>query len=148
MGIISIGYAFLIELPRWVFPNVYRPRLAFQTALAIGLALSGFGSLGLWGLYKHGVPYDKFVHVLLPTLLMYTGTRLFVARGRSMVKAGRLVAIIIAISSVGWEIIEHIASVYFHLGFFGVIFDRDSIWDIAANFTGIALAGLALYRKL
>lgn len=152
MGVISFFHAFLIQLPVFVFRvpvgtseeqarKIKFSREQFQSALAIGLLLSGLGSLGLWGLYQKGIPYDKFIHFLFPALMMVSASYLFrVLYGWSLKKAAWRVALIVMVSGVAWEYIEFIAARYFELGFFGKLFDRNSVLDILSNILGI-LAG-------
>lgn len=159
MGFISFFYAFLLELPVFVFRiagnapeeqvrEMTETRDRFRSALAVGLLLCGLGSLGLWGLYQKGIPYDKMVHFIFPLLMMVTGSRLFkLWYGWSLKKALWRVGLIIAVSGVAWEFIEFIAARYFELGFFGKLFDRNSALDILSNLLGVVVGSVIMRRR-
>lgn len=143
MGLAAIGYSFLIALPAWVFRELRdrRELLQFQTALATGMALNGIGSLGAWGLYKYGFDYDKLVHFVFPALMVYFGARLLRIRsGKPVITMALLTAVIVMASGVAWEYIEYFFASYFHFGFFGTLFDPDSIRDLLANMAGVIAA--------
>ncbi len=150
----AFAFIFFIELPRWVFkrdqnlPEKIQSRLGLQTALAIGLMLSGLGTLGLWGLYKHGIPYDKFVHFIFP--LLFTSASIWVIHiwyRLSFKKAALIMLSIVIAFGVLWEVGEFLFAHYFHIGFFGTLFDKDSIIDVICNILGISLGVLIASKK-
>ena len=51
-----------------------------------------------------------------------------------------LTAVIVMASGVAWEYIEYFFASYFHFGFFGTLFDPDSIRDLLANMAGVIAA--------
>jgi len=148
----SFFFIFLIELPALIWRDDQNSaekilaRLNLQIVLAGGLFFSSLGSLGLWGLYKRGIPYDKFVHFGFPLALAIVGISFFQSQfGMSLKKATLRVLLIIVLSSVAWEILESIFARFFHIGFFGTLFDRDSILDMVSNLAG---AGLGVLIKI
>ncbi len=140
MGVVSFLFAFFVELPK-IITKIPESR-GLQISLAVGLILSGLGSLGLWGLHQKGIPYDKFVHFVMPALLTYSGIRLLsIWKKISIKKSTFIISIIIGICGVAWEYVEFYFRHYFQIGFFGQLFDQDSLKDIIINFAGI-LAGI------
>jgi hypothetical protein len=139
-------YVFLIELPALILRHPKTPAQTralhnFQLALAVGLVACSLGSLGLWGLYHQGIPYDKFVHFGFPFVMVVTGIE--IARtwwGWSFKKSSLVLVLILLLSGVAWEYIEFFFAFRFHLGFYGTLFDHDSIFDMVANAFG-TLAG-------
>lgn len=146
MGIVAIGYSFLITLPTWVF-RPSRERDWFQIALALDLLLCGLGSLGFWNISIIGMfGYDKLIHFTFSASMMVTATYLLSSHNRwSMKKTVFIVALLIAVSGVAWEYIEYFFAAYFHFGYFGTLFDYDSRHDILANILGV-MAGLIVIR--
>ncbi len=142
MGLIAIIYALIIQLPRWIL-KPSREVDRFQLALTIGLIFSGIGSLGAWGHQIGGiVSYDKFVHFLLPCLMMVSGAPLLAhLNGWSRTRAVLTALAIIVASGVLWEYIEYTFAAYFHVGYFGALFDHDSQMDIVTNTIG-AIIGI------
>lgn len=149
MALISFLYAFIIEFPSLVLKRESSTekraaKVQFQVALAVGLLLCGLGSLGLWGLYQIDIPYDKFVHFTFSVLMTVAGTYIFRYWSGLSLKRSLLVAVaIVGLSGVGWEYIEAFFAHYFHVGFFGRLFDHDSRFDIYTNLLG-AGAGAAI----
>ncbi len=149
----SFFYIFLIESPLLVFRNANSPgkitnRLRLQKVLAVGLILCGLGSLGLWGLYHKGIPYDKFVHFGFPMALTVAGIAVFKSwYGIPFRIAALRVFLIVSLSAVAWEVVESVFARYFHIGFFGALFDRDSLLDIVFNVVGLALGILVAAKQ-
>lgn len=149
MALIGLFYAFLIEVPVFVFrsqsPNLQleTSRTKFQAALGVSLLFSGLGSLGLWGLYKEGIPYDKFVHFFISVVLTATGIHLIHAwRNWSFKKTVIVVLVISCLVGVAWEFTEYFFDKYVHLGYFGKLFDADGMHDLLFDFLGTFLGGL------
>lgn len=143
MGLAAIVYAFFISVPALAVHRLKGTAVMenFQAALALGLLMCGLGSLGAWGWYQHGFAYDKLVHFILPAMMVYFGSKLLATIWRVRIPAAALAAAgIVALSGLAWEYIEAFFAGYFHLGFFGALFDYDSIGDLIANLSGVVMA--------
>ncbi len=147
MGLVAIGFSFLINLASWVLPRFrnHPTLLAFQCILATDLILSGIGSLGAWGLYRYGFAYDKLVHFIFSATMMYfIGRVVLLWKNVRATPALIILALIVSLCGVVWELIEYVFAAYFHLGLFGTLFDHDSRRDILINITGVLVAVGAL----
>ena len=160
MGIMAFVYVFIIQLPLFVFripaddnAGAVKEKMFFrgqlQAALAVGLLLGGLGSLGLWGLYNVGIPYDKFVHFSFTAIMMVSGAYvLYAFNGWSLMKSIIFVAFVVGLSGVVWEFIEFGADRWLHVGYFGQLFDHDSMFDINTDLLGvIAGTGIIAWRQ-
>ncbi len=160
MGLVALAYCFLIQLPVFVFripqnapASSVKEKLFFrgqlQAALSLGFLLSGLGSLGLWGLYRVGVPYDKIVHFTFSALLMVSGAHVFQAwYGWPLKKTAILLALVISVSGVAWEFTEFFSDRWLHFGYFGQLFDSDSLFDIFTNLSGASVGvGMIAWRQ-
>ncbi len=160
MGLTAILYSFCIQLPALVFsiPShstaassverqlFYRERL--QVGLSIGFLLGGLGSLGFWGLYKVGIPYDKFIHFIFPVLVIVPASSLLRALyGWSWKKSLILLALAACVSGIAWEFVEYASFHWLRFGFFGQLFDSDSLRDIYTTFLGVGVAAVFLVRR-
>jgi hypothetical protein len=149
MGLLAIGYSFIIQLPIWLFRRLRETDVMkqFQAVLALDLLLCSIGSLGGWGWYQYNFPYDRLVHFVFPATMMYFGALLFASYYRwSLKKSALIVLAIIVLSGIAWEFIESFSAVYFHFGYFGALFDDDSKYDILTNIFGI-VSGLIYLKK-
>ena len=159
MALAALVYCVVIELPVFVFrlsrngrsdDARYVARTQFQVALAIGFLLGGLGSLGLWQLHTVGIPYDKFVHFTFSMLLTIFGANLLrVWHAWSLKKS--LLILLALVTSLGavWECIELLSDRWLNFGYFGSLFDHDSLRDVMINIMG-ALVGsgiLAFWRR-
>jgi len=153
MALVALLYSFLIELPALIIRDSDITtdqekiffRRQFQIVLALGLLASGLGSLGLWGLYQIGIPYDKFVHFSFSAVMTISGTFFIqVWQGWSFKKTIFLIILIVGASDLVWEFIELWSNRYLNFGFFGHLFDHDSIFDILSGLLGVIAGGVIL----
>lgn len=152
MGAISFAYAFLIHSPVLVWrtedARKIKYRLRLQLALALGLLLSGLGSLGLWGLYKIGFEYDKVVHFIFSFLLTFAGAQFLKEYYTlSWKRAIWWIILVMVPVSVVWELVELFSARVLELGFYGHWWDRDSIIDIILDLAGMGAGILSVLWK-
>lgn len=153
MGTMAVLYSFFIQLPLLIFRAPPRSSAAadverLQVGLSIWLLLNGLGSLGLWGLYQVGISYDKFVHFIFPVLVIVPGFSLVRSLyGWSSKKALITLVLLICVSAVAWEYAEYASARWLHFGFFGQLFDQDSILDILYTCLGAGAAALFLTTR-
>lgn len=154
MALTAVVYVLCIQLPVWVF-RLPRSRVVFdaqellerrvnlQAGLALGFLLSGLGSLGLWGLHQVGIPYDTIVHAAFSGLIMAYGAPMLSAwYGWSRTKAVVVVGLLIAVGGVVWEVVELASDRLLQFGYFGELFDRNSLFDIIANIVGASIGSV------
>ena len=158
MGLVALAYCFLIQLPVFIFripenadasamKEKVSSRGQLQAALSLGFLLSGLGSLGLWGLYRVGIPYDKIVHFTFSALLTVSGAYVFQAwYGWSLKKTAIVLALVIGVSGIAWEFTEFFSDRWLHFGYFGQLFDGDSLFDIFTNLSGAGV-GIIAWRQ-
>ena len=140
MGIVAISYSYLIALPRIIFKKVPLQTIQeFQGILAVNLILCSIGSLGLWSTSFWGViDYDKLVHFIFSASMLVVGPPLLSRQYSWSIKKAVIISMIItAFSGIAWEFIEYFFAAYFHIDFFGTLFDHDSRFDLITNLSGI-----------
>lgn len=154
MALTAVVYVLCIQLPVWVFRlprgraanddlELLKRRTNLQVGLALGFALSGLGSLGLWGLHEVGIPYDAIVHAAFSGLIMACGAPMLSAwYGLSRTKAILVVGVLVACSGVAWELVELASDRLLQFGYFGELFDRNSIFDLVANIAGASVGSV------
>ena len=147
MGIMSFISALLIFLPRIFFKKNNESIINFQFAISLGLALNGFGAIGLFKLYEYGIPYDKIVHFFVSFVLIIGLSNFLMNDGKSYFKKP-LVVSFLAIIFLGffWEIMEILFDAIFETQTFGVYGQdviRDTFFDIVNNFLG-AISGMLI----
>lgn len=160
MTLVAFIYAFLIQLPVLIFripqhaavPEVNEKmffRGQLQVALSISFLLGALGSLGLWGLYKVNIPYDKYVHFIFSTLGMVSGVYVLrIWNGWSLKKSALILALVMGMLGVAWEFTEYFSDRWLHFGFYGRLFDHDSLFDIFTDVLGIAAgASIVAWRQ-
>ncbi len=150
MGVAAILYSYLISLPKIIFKKAPQSLIKkFQIALALSLIFCGLGSLGLWSSTFRGIiDYDKFVHFLFFFSMTAVGSPLLAMQNKWSIKKAVIVAVAItAFSGVAWEFIEYFFAAYFHIGFFGTLFDHDSRFDLITNLSGIMTGVLFLVLR-
>ncbi len=156
-GIFSFISAFFIILPKFLFrskPDELGMKkeslINFQIAVAISLILNGFGSLGLFQLYKVGFEYDKMVHFITGLIMTIAFSRLLFYRyGFSFKKAVFLSAFLMLIAGIGWEIFEFLSDFIFGtktFGVYGAQIKRDTALDLIFDLAGIIAGALVFWR--
>lgn len=157
-GIFSFISAFFIILPKFLFrskPDELGMKkeslINFQIALAISLILNGFGSLGLFQLYKVGFEYDKMVHFITGLIMTIAFSRLLFYRYEfSFTKAVFLSAFLMLVAGALWEIFEFLSDFILGtktLGVYGAQIKKDTILDLVFDFLGIVAGILVLSRR-
>ncbi|KKT28636.1 MAG: hypothetical protein UW43_C0004G0039 [Candidatus Yanofskybacteria bacterium GW2011_GWA1_44_21] len=147
MASLAFFFVLIIELPSKIFsPSPERDK--FQDAIAFSLAASSVGTLGAWSKSVWFVPYDIFVHFIIPFLMFVSALNLFsTVYAWPKKKTGVILFVVIAVIGIIWEYIEYWLYARYGVGYFGKLFDWDSITDIAANTAGLlAGAAFAAYR--
>lgn len=122
-----------------------------QVAIAASIGLNGLGGLGLYKLYKFGIPYDKIMHFLIPAILMVFGVY-FLTKRFSVTKKYATIAMIVGIfvASVAWEGVEVAQDRIFGTktaGVYGEDYVGDTVWDMIAATGGIGAGAYALRRS-
>ncbi|MBU1159567.1 hypothetical protein KKD04_00095 [Patescibacteria group bacterium] len=147
MGIMSFISALLIFLPRIFFKKNNESIINFQFAISLGLALNGFGAIGLFKLYEYGIPYDKIVHFFVSFVLIIGLSNFLMNDGKSYFKKPLLVSFLaIIFLGFSWEIMEILFDAIFKTQTFGVYGQdviRDTFFDIVNNFLG-AISGMLI----
>lgn len=155
MAGISLLSMMLVALPGWIFnPTDERRKkilLSSQVIIAFSIFINGAGGLGLYKLYKIGIPYDKILHVIVPLMLVFA-TALFVHRwyGVSVKNAIVYSAITIFVLCVGWEGWEVLQDSLFGTktaGVYGEDYWNDTTLDILSDAIGVALGSLFVSHR-
>src|SRR3989344_1508829 len=140
MGFMAIAYSFIIDLPRRFFKES-SSKLAqeFQIILIINLLLCSLGSLGLWSTtFLKVIDYDKLVHFFFSASILFIGSLALSSKYKYSIKKTVIITVIIIVFfGVAWEFIEYFFATYFHVGYFGTLFDHDSRFDLITNLSGI-----------
>ncbi len=68
IGSVSFLSAFLIFSS--IEPQKQKTLLKVKATIALSLSLNGLGGLGLFQLYKVGIPYDKILHFFIPLIVV------------------------------------------------------------------------------
>ncbi len=151
MGVIGLLCACLIILPRLVFKSaiseIKEKALTFlQNILAIILLLNAAGALGLFQLYKIGFEYDKFLHFIVPSLIVIALTY-FNYHWYDIQKFGKsliLSTILVIVGGFAWELFEFLGDSILKtqmLGYYGKFISEDTFWDLIMNGLG-SIAGI------
>lgn len=157
-SIFSFISAFLIVLPKFLFRSKQddsearkKSLVDFQITLAISLILNGFGSLGLFQLYKVGFEYDKIIHFITGLIMSVSFARLLFYRYEfSFRKAVFLSAFLMLIAGMGWEVFEFLSDFILGtktLGVYGAQIKKDTILDLVFDFLGIVAGVIVLSRR-
>lgn len=156
-GIFSFVSAFFIILPKFLFRSkpdesgIKKESLVdFQISLVISLILNGFGSLGLFQLYKVGFEYDKMIHFITGLIVSVAfGRLLFYRYGFGLKKAVFLSAFLMLIAGAGWEIFEFLSDFIFGtktFGVYGMQIKRDTALDLIFDLAGVIAGALVFGR--
>jgi hypothetical protein len=155
MGIGALIFAMVTLSPEWLLephtPGQSKAREQLQVHVALSLALSGAGELGLWQLYLIGFEYDKMVHILIPALLTYAFSRFIYTWWETPWKKTVIrTALVILFVSLLWEGVEFYSDQIFGTQLFGVYGEHlsiDTIVDVICDILGIGIVTLVLLRK-
>ncbi|MDP2648190.1 MAG: DUF2238 domain-containing protein [Candidatus Yanofskybacteria bacterium] len=160
MGVVSFIFTILLFAPNLIFrvKGIHRhfelknnAILNLRFAMAICFLLSGAGELGLWQLYSVGLPYDKFVHFIVPLILVIAVSDILYHWGewpRKRAMAVSMAAVLFA--SFFWEAIEFYSDRIFGTQLFGVYgthVSKDTVWDMIFDVLGVVGAWLIMQRK-
>lgn len=122
-----------------------------QAALAVSIGLNGIGGLGLYKLYKVGIPYDKIMHFVIPVILLVFGAYFLVHRFNKTKKYAIVFMIIaVFVGSVLWEGVEVGQDRIFGTktaGVYGEDYINDTILDIVSAIAGLAVGAYWLTRS-
>ena len=122
-----------------------------QAALAVSIGLNGIGGLGLYKLYKVGIPYDKIMHFVIPVILLVFGAYFLVHRLNKTKKYAIIFMVIaIFVGSVLWEGVEVGQDRLFGTktaGVYGEDYINDTILDIVSAIAGLAVGAYWLTRS-
>lgn len=155
MGFMSFASALLIILPKIIFqPQDEKKKEAlikFQFYIALALMLNGLGSLGLFQLYRYGLPYDKMLHFIIPFMITIWLTRFICAWWNwEFKKAIATAAVLIMIGGISWEILEYLSDLLLKtksFGIYGEYINKDTIMDILFNTFGIITGVIVLLKR-
>lgn len=155
-GIFSFISAFVIILPARIFHAHEQKKkeslINLQTVITIGLFLNGFGSLGLFQLYRVGFQYDKVLHfsialIVIPFLAYFIYNWYELTFRKSIL----LAALIMILTGLIWEGLEYSIDFIFKtktFGLYGTEPIRDTILDLIFNVVGACIAvSFLLYRR-
>jgi len=155
MAGISLLSMLLVALPGWIFTATDEKRkkilLSSQVVIAFSVFINGAGGLGLYKLYKIGIPYDKIMHVIVPLMLVYVAV-VFAHHwyGVSVTHAIIYAAVAIFLLCVGWEGWEVLQDSLFGTktaGVYGEDYWNDTTLDILSDAIGIAFGSLLAQRR-
>lgn len=122
-----------------------------QMALAVSIGMNGLGGLGLYKLYRVGIPYDKIMHFVIPVILLVFGVY-FLMHRYNKPKKYAIVFMVVAVfvGSVVWEGVEVGQDRLFGTktaGIYGEDYVNDTILDIVSAAAGLALGSYWLARS-
>lgn len=148
MGVMAFLNAFILISLSWFFPvRDTRQKIAFmrtRTIFVVALLLNAAGALGLYKLYRIGIPYDKFLHFLIPLLLTIALVHLRVGWRHSSLPAALSWSLIVVFTSgIGWEFWESFSDWIFGTQSWGIYQEyivTDTAFDILMNTLGILTA--------
>lgn len=155
MGFISFASALLIILPKIIFRSLGEKKkealIKFQFYIALALILNGLGSLGLFQLYRYGLPYDKMLHFIIPLMATIWLTNFICAWWDwEFKKAIVTAAILIMIGGISWEILEYLSDLLLKtksFGIYGEYINKDTIMDVLFNAAGIITGVIILLNR-
>jgi len=156
MASLAFVSVLLILLPRIVFrvkeENKKEALLRIQVTITLGLLINGAGGLGLYELYRYGIPYDKFAHFATP-LIFVIGFFYFLRKWfRKSISASIILSsAAVFIGGIMWEFLEafsdHVIGTSLFGGGTGGAF-VDTVGDLSMNILGIIVATLVIKYKL
>lgn len=155
MGSLAFASAFLIILPRIFFRSDNKRRKKtltwFQGSIALGLLINGAGGLGLYELYRYGIPYDKFTHFITP--LIFTISLFYFVRewfNKNTLTSLVISGVVVLLGGVTWEFLESFSDRAIGTSLFGGgtggIFS-DTALDLLMNVLGI-LVGIVVVKHM
>lgn len=156
MGVWALISALLIVAPVVLFksddPKKMRAAVGLQMGLTLALIFNGFGALGLYQLFKLGIPYDKIVHFLSSLILTVSFANFvwlwFGIHSKKLVVFVLFFALLVGI---GWEGLEFSLDFLFGtntLGINGEYIIWDSTVDIIMDILGILFGFLIFIHKI
>jgi len=155
MSTLAFVSAILIVLPQvFLRPTSEEKRRVLhklQFAIALGLLINGIGGLGLYELYKYGIPYDKVAHFVTPLIFLFAifeFTRTWFDKGFAL--SLEISGAAVFSGGIAWEFLEIfsdslIGTSLFGGGTGGAI--ADTVGDLIMNILGIAVGVVWLVRK-
>lgn len=153
-GISTVGML-LVALPGWIFRTQdARKKMVVersQLAIAFSIFVNGLGGLGLYKLYKIGIPYDKILHFFLPAIFIVSITYFLLQwYGRSRRFAISFAVVSVLVGGIAWEGFEVAQDKLFGTktaGVYGADYERDTTLDIFADIGGSILGAYLVMKE-
>lgn len=152
ISLISVGVVFL-------FGHLFRTQdkkqnnvvEQCQIAIAASIGMNGLGGLGLYKLYRIGIPYDKVMHFIVPVILLVFGVYFLIHRFNKTKKYAIIFMIIgIFVGSLLWEGVEVVQDRLFGTktaGVYGEDYVNDTVLDIVSAVVGLGVGTLLVLRS-